>query len=412
MKFKITNLVEGYLSTLSFLLNPLLGSAFAIRGVGRNSYFSIIIVSLLLSLMAFIMKPYVGWDIVRYYDYYNSGEVRVNTFASYFFDIGTISVIIDFMAYAGIKKEFIPTLSTFIQYFGIFTATHLALRTYLPNNKKINYYFYLLAFFSSSFIASASGVRNGASLGFFILGYYLFFENKKKTSYILFFLASLMHFFVLIPIVLMLTNKIWSMISIKLYKIVLVVTMLFAFIGISNLMITSIFIVMKPLLLAINMYKVDYVIAGQYSAFIAKDLYDIVLRILTLLPLMLISVLIIKIKKTEKEAIFIYQMMILCFLFSGMNTLFNRYSILTELVCAIFMIKKIAVDKYGLKINMLYMLILLALIFSCIKPLGQYRGIYIPSWSQLLTKTTIQMLDSSITPKDYIPAETSSIRGL
>ncbi|QUG75102.1 hypothetical protein GKQ23_08910 [Erwinia sp. E602] len=414
MKIRLNNLVEGYFSALFFMINPILGFVMSLRNIGRNSYFSVLILTFLITLMAYTMRPYVGWDIVRYYDYYDTGGYTGITLMSIFFDIGTISAFIDFMSENNIKKEFIPAISTFIQFFCTFTVLYSVLKKREKDSQSnlINFYFYCVVLVSTSFIASASGVRNGAALGLFIAGYYFFFENKKKTAVVIFTLGTAIHFFILLPILILVVGNLFRFVSLRFYKTVLVLSMLMAVMGVANLFISALFLVLKPILTAVNLYKEQYVLSGEYSSFSASDGYDLVLKLIILIPLIIYSFILIKNKKDDRESLFIYQMLIICFLFSGLTTLFNRYMILTELVASIYLAKRFSQDVLKPKIKKVHFLLLGALLLACVKPLGQYRGIYLPSWGKLFTTSTVTLLQEDIKPSQYIPAETQSIKSL
>ncbi|WP_144043162.1 hypothetical protein [Photobacterium carnosum] len=388
--------ISLFIVILSFFISPLFLAFTSIFYIIKNKYAGYIGLSLLLGFFAFSYIPYEGYDLNRHYEIYNS-FINNGDFLNYInitsYNIGSafLYFILYIMSLLGIKKEFLPALSVFI--------SALIFLTIIYNEMSYKYKIIIVLFFILIFpmLNIASGIRFYLSASIFIYYTYLLIVKNVKKNYLIIFVVLIhpVNAIFLIPVF---TYKYIGSFS----RFLLVLSSLLLISGVCFYLsyFSSNFVLF--ILNNSKLFSVSYI---ENKSIFDNLSYNESLSLMLQLSPIFISLFILNVKKTwkNKEAYnFLSIMLFLIVVFSGISQFFIRAVLVFDLMIFVFFVSYFY-ELTNTRIKRFFLFPFL--LFMCISSLAlmnTFKSSYIPSWSKLYYPTYLIILETNITPDQYI----------
>jgi|UPI000646C5B6 hypothetical protein len=155
-----------------------------------NSYYSLIIISVLIASLNFIYKPAITDDINMYVSMYERYQLGDYTFIQAFGRDCLVFILFFILAKLGISVSVGFFLISFFTFFNILNSVFYHLKENNINLKK-EYLFYLISILP--IYLSFSGIRFSLGASLIILGVILL-NHSRKVGFLFLFLALLTHF--------------------------------------------------------------------------------------------------------------------------------------------------------------------------------------------------------------------------
>lgn len=269
---------------VSFLLNPLFGCFLSFLTLFNHEKLSILFISLFAGILAYNLVPYDTMDLASHYMKFS--ELHNMSVSDIWSDGVNVFLYLCMkcLSAAGINKEWLPFISTFIGYYILLNALMNNIPAYWCRKEKM--VCFIIWLLSISFLSLSNGIRSGLSSAFFIYAV-ICQRNYRHLSFIVYsVLACMMHSFA-IPMVtllcampLILKRKIFSQ---RLIKVVIIMSMTLSFFVDINSLIVNIFNNLSFLPYIDQVYNI-YIIGDRWGSGASFDTNTFIARLITQAP--------------------------------------------------------------------------------------------------------------------------------
>lgn len=186
---------------------------------------SIFIIALFFAVLGYYFRPYTEeYDIARYYLMFEDKLLRESTFL-YHKDIYA-EYIIKFLLKWNLPKYFLGFTSAFIVYYFSFKS----LKIILEKSNKAYYLRYYIFYYMSIPIIGYTGIRFLPAASIFIYSLILKYINNDKKYFFYMFGSCFFHSAMILLIILFYFNEyLLRKLSLKIYKIILIISIILGF---------------------------------------------------------------------------------------------------------------------------------------------------------------------------------------
>ncbi|WNC69551.1 EpsG family protein [Thalassotalea nanhaiensis] len=225
---------NNIIAILLYPVSPASGVIYSSVSLGPLHIINLLFVSLFAGFCAYNVIPYAGMDIVVYYIKYKEIEFLPIERLSEYYQVNLgVTYLLKLMQLAGLSKEFVPFLITFISYFTfLYSVKVLAPKKDVDKFNINSIYILFLAIFVISFIANAIGIRSGLSTSIFCLSIAYYLKGDKVKFSFLAIISVLVHVYIILPLCLIFFVK---FLSIRTVRIMVLISPVLAVLGLGEL---------------------------------------------------------------------------------------------------------------------------------------------------------------------------------
>lgn len=267
-----------------FLLNPLFGCFLFLLTLFNHEKLSIFFISLFAGILAYNLVPYDTMDLASHYMKFS--ELHNMSVSDIWSDGVNIFLYLCMKCLnaAGINKEWLPFIATFIGYYILLNALRNNIPAYWCRKEKM--ICFIIWLLSISFLSLSNGIRSGLSSAFFIYAV-ICQRNYKHLSFIIYsVLACMMHSFAIPMVILLFSMPLIlkrKMLSQRFFKIAIIMSVSLSFLVDINSLIVFIFNNLSFLPYIDQIYNI-YIIGDRWGGGASFDTNTFIARLITQAP--------------------------------------------------------------------------------------------------------------------------------
>ncbi len=398
------NTTNRTITSITFLINPLLSCPMLFIELINRKKYAIFLVSLFLGMLGYITIPLHNDDLTRHYaNFQLVGDLSFPDFLVFLLtkpDFLMYTVMYSFSK-IGLSKQFLPLLAVFFGYYYKLKILDNYTRENKQLSKKVFVYFLLIFFLSIDFRSLTLGIRNSTAIIFFIYGTYKYLIQQNKNGLFYIAIAPVIHtmVFLLLPLV-FLAKRIDRP---NLYRNLFLFSFLFYLINIEFIISYGVNHVTSFLGPVYQQLATTYTEGYWGSEYLEdKSFKGQIAEKLLQIPTFVSFAYLFLIKRTSHYRNLAYLVGILANLLFSFPNLFGRYGgALTIVVSVLFLIEYS--NSSSLKMmNRFLIIFLLAFLFKTMTMVYTMRHSMLRSYPKMVYQTSLSVFSNKVEESDYI----------